>query len=200
MKNNGFTLLEILIGSAIVVGLVAGVMFLQFSLGSSQLEAFRNYINTSEADAATSEFVKEIRTAKQSDSGAYLLDTVDDSEIVFYSDIDYDGSAERVRYTLNGTTLEKGIIEPTGNPIEYLQENESARILSENVRNSSDPLFYYYNGDWPEDTINNPLPGGVRLSDTKSIGILLMVNSNPNISSNNYVTESSANIRTLKEN
>ena len=198
--NKGFTLLEILIGSAIAITLVAGVMFLQFTLGGTQLEAFRNYVNTSEADAITSKFIKEIRPSKQSDNGAYLLETLSDFEIVFYSDIDYDGPVERVRYTLIDTVLEKGITEPSGDPIEYLPANETVVTISENVRNGTEPLFYYYNSGWPDDQINNPLPDEARLSDTKSVRIKLMVNSNPAISENNYVTESTTSIRMLKTN
>lgn len=199
-KSSGFTLLEILIGSAIAIILVAGVMFLQFTLGGTQLEAFRNYVNTSEADAVTSKFVREIRPSKQSDNGAYLLETLSDFEIVFYSDIDHDGLVERVRYTLVDTTLEKGITKPSGDPIEYLPASETIATISENVRNGTEPLFYYYNSDWPDDQINNPLPNETRLSDTKSVRIKLMVNSNPAISENNYVTESTTSIRMLKIN
>ena len=199
-NNNGFTLLEILIGSAIAITLVMGVMFLQFTLGETQLETFRNYVNTSEADAVTSKFVREIRTSKQSDNGAYPLEILSDFEIVFYSDIDYDGLVEKVRYTLIDTVLEKGITEPSGDPIEYPPANETVATISENVRNGAEPLFYYYNSGWPDDQINNPLLDESRLSDTKSVRIKLMVNSNPAISANDYVTESTTSIRILRIN
>jgi prepilin-type N-terminal cleavage/methylation domain-containing protein len=198
--TKGFTLLEILIGMAIALVLVAGVLFLQFSLGGTQLEAFRNYVNTSEADSATSRFIREIRTARQSDNGAYPLETLSNFEIVFYSDIDYDDATERVRYTLIGTTLEKGVVEPSGNPIVYPLANETTSTISDNVRNGVEPLFYYYNSDWPDDQVNNPLPDAARLSDTRSIGINLRINSNPNISGNDYDTESTTSIRMLKSN
>jgi hypothetical protein len=196
--NKGFTLLEIIVGMAIAMVVIGGVLFLQFTLGGTQLEAFRNYINTNEADSTVTKFTREIRTAKQSDNGAYPLEILGDFEIVFYSDLDFDNSTERIRYTLNDSTLEKGVIDPANNPIEYPTENEVVTIISENVTNGSNPVFYYYNESWPQDVANNPLQSGSRLANTKSVGIMLNINSNPNISSNEYNTESTTAIRFLK--
>src|SRR3990167_3437860 len=95
--------------------------------------------------------------SRAGDNGSYPLEIAGDWEIIFYSDIDYDGNAERVRYFLADSTLTKGIIEPTGFPITSPAGNEFVKIISENVRNGIEPVFYYYNSNWPLDKVNNPL-------------------------------------------
>lgn len=200
MNNKGFSLIEVIVALFITSIIGAGVITLQYTVGRSQLDAFRNYVNTDEADRVVTDIITELRNARQGDNGAYPIDTTDDSEIIFFSDINHDGLTERVRYTLTGNTLEKGTITPSGNPIEYLIGNEVTRTISGNIRNNTDPVFYYINGDWPEDTVNNPLFPQYRLADTRSVSVRLLINSNPTITDSNYLAESFTNIRILKDN
>lgn len=94
--------------------------------------------------------------------------------------------------------LKKGIIEPTGSPVQYPLEQEKITILSSYVRNSP-PIFTYYNGDWPEDTINNPLPTPARLQETKLMQVYLVINVNPNRPPQDFELESFVQLRNLKE-
>src|SRR3990170_2544827 len=72
------------------------------------------------------------------------------------------------------------------------------KILTEDVRNGIDPIFYYYNGDWPADTLNNPLAQPVRLSDTKLMKVYLKLNTEDDPSSD-FILESYTQLRILKE-
>ena len=61
----------------------------------------------------------------------------------FYSDIDSDGVKERVRYFKDNLDFKKGIIEPTGDPLEYVLGNETISTLTGALENV-DPIFNYY--------------------------------------------------------
>lgn len=113
-RQNGFTLIEILVASAILVILAFGFLGLQYIIGQNQVSVWKNYLSIEYANMTLSAISRELRDARQSDTGDYLLEKADDNEIIFYSDTDQNGSVERVRYTLSGNQLIKGIIKPSG--------------------------------------------------------------------------------------
>ena len=117
-----------------------------------------------------------------------------------YSDIDYDNQTEKVRYTLSGNQLIKGVTKPTAHPISYPSDEEEVKVLAEQIRNDSTPAFYYYNDDWPQDTDNNPLAPSARLSNTKTVRVYLKVNTKEDDPDSDYVLESYVSIRMLKDN
>ena len=199
-KEKGFTLIEVLVVTSLTVILAGGVLSLQYILGESQVTVWDSYLDTEEANRNVAALVREIRNARPSDTGAYALEVASEDEVVFFSDIDFDSETERVRYTLTGETLEKGVIEPVGFPATYPSENEKVKTVASHVKNAAGTTFTYYNGDWPADTTNNPLPAPARLSDTKLMKIHLEINTTEGGVSDNFVLETYANIRTLKEN
>lgn len=192
----GFTLIEVLVASAILVILAVGLLGIQYIIGQNQVSVWRNYLSIESANISMSAMTKEIRDARQSESGSYPLEIADDQEIVFYTDYDYDGIVERIRYTLSGTDLVKGIIEPQGEPLSYSTDNELSKVISDIVRNAATPVFYYYNSEWPADTVNNPLILSDRISETRQVKIYLETNPYIN-SSNDYVLESDVRIRMI---
>ncbi len=198
--SEGITLVEILVVMVIVGILGSALVTMQYFLSQNQVVVFRSYLNVDDANSSVTLLVRELRTASVSDNGAYALADIQDQQITFYSDIDFDGQVERVRYFLSGSQFSKGIIEPTGQPATYPSANEKVKVLSNNVQNDTTPVFYYYNEDWPQDTVNNPLqvPGG--LSETKLIRIYLRLNPLANDPTNDYVLESNVQLRMLKEN
>ena len=198
--SKGFTLIEILIALVITGMMGAALLGLQFIISQNQIVAWQSYISVDEANSNVTSLVREIRTAKESESGAYPLVTASDQEIIFYSDYDFDGVTERIRYFLNGTQFSKGVIEPTGQPATYPSGSEVVKLLSGNVRNGADPAFYYYNGDWPADTLNNPLSTPANLSEIKLVRVLLKLNTDPDDPNNDYILESYSQVRVLKEN
>jgi len=154
-----------------------------------------------EARKGIETMIKEIREAKYGDDGSYPIKEAGDFQFIFYSDIDKDSATERVRYFLDGSNFKKGVIEPSGDPPQYVLANEVIAVFSTNVRNSvPGPIFTYYNGDWPIDIVNNPLPTLTRLTETKLMHVYLKVNVNPNRPPDDFELESDAQIRNLKTN
>src|SRR3972149_1447289 len=120
MKNlKGFTLVEILIVLVLMSVLAGALLSLQFILTQNQIVVWQSYVGVSEANNNVSALVREARTLRYADNGDYPLFLAEDNELIFYSDVDYDGSAERIRYFLVGTDFTKGVIEPTAPPVSY---------------------------------------------------------------------------------
>ena len=90
-------------------------------------------------------------------------------------------------------SLKKGVIEPTGSPISYPQDQEKIYTISRYIRNTL-PVFRYFDGE------GNELSSPVRLEDTKLVKIHLIVNVDPNRPPDDFDLESSVQIRNLKTN
>jgi len=154
-----------------------------------------------EARRGIETMVKEIREARYGDDGSYPIKEAGDFHFIFYGNIDQDDATERVRYFLDGIIFKKGVIDPTGDPPQYVLTDEVISILSVYVRNTlSEPAFIYYNGDWPTDTINNPLPTLTRLTETKLMHVFLKLNVDPNRPPDDFELESDVQVRNLKTN
>ena len=198
--NKGFTIIELSVAGFLLVVLGIAILGLQKVIGDSQLFAFTNYANVDQANYSVSQMAREMRTMRAGQNGAYPLVLGDNNEISFYSDIDFDGESELVRYWLIGSTLRKSVIEPVGFPATYPPENAIERVLSENIDNGTDSVFLYFNGDWPQDSVNNPLPTPVDLDEVRLIRISLNLNSNDNVGARGYSLNTNVNLRMLKNN
>jgi len=198
--NYGLTLLEIVISIGLFVILIfawdnfAIQSYRSASFGQEQLEAIR------QAQNGIDTMAKEIRELSSAENGSYALELAGDQEIIFFSDIDQDVYTERIRYYLDGTDLKKGITEPSGNPLDYNPDNEVVSIISTHVRNDTQPIFVYYNGEYPYDTINNPLPAPARLVETKLMHVFLRINIDPHRAPTDFDLETDVQLRNLKSN
>lgn len=196
----GFTLIEMTVGISIMAMIGLAVLGLQYIIGQSQTTLFNQSIKVEIANTSIAAILREIRTARSGENGAYVIETGENQSFVFYSDVDFDGQTEKIRYFLEGTELKKGVIQPTGFPATYPMEDEVIRIVAENVQNSTLPIFYFYNSDWPEDVANNPLATPVDSDNVRMVRVYLRINTKPEDTDNDYVLDSFAQIRTLKDN
>ncbi len=89
--------------------------------------------------------VRTIREAAFSSQGAFPIVSVAPHDFVFYADVDADPLIERVHYYLSGTTLMRGVLDPTGTPPDYVGV-ESVEVVADYVRNLSvgTSTFRYY--------------------------------------------------------
>jgi len=191
----GLTLIETIMTIVIftiAIGLISGLIVMVYRTQSYTLE---QSAAIAESRKGTETMVKEIREARPGDDGAYIIEKAEDFQFIFYSDIDKDAATERVRYFIQGTDFKRGVINPsTSWPISYPLGNEEISVLSRYVRNHP-PIFHYFNGDGNEIT---ELPA--RLKDTKLMKVYLVINVDPNRPPQDFVLESSVQIRNLKTN
>ncbi|MDP2934284.1 MAG: type II secretion system protein [bacterium] len=198
--GNGFSLIEgifmIAIFALAMALLISFVIYVYRAYGYN----FEQIAAINEARKGIETMVKEIREARYGEDGSYPLKEAGNLQLIFYSDIDKDASIERVRYFLDGINFKKGVVEPSGDPPQYILSGEVVDTLSAYVRNGATPIFIYYNGDWPIDVVNNPLPTLTRLTETKLMHVYLKINVDPNRPPDNFELESDVQIRNLKTN
>ena len=132
MRRNkilGFVIFELIIALGIL-GLTV------MSIGAFTTSVFKyNRMLGGQLDAEiqvrrlASQFSTELRAASSSSLGAYPLEQATAGSVIFYANIDADSYKERVRYFLNGTTLQKGTLKPSGSPLTYNPLNEKVVSL-----------------------------------------------------------------------
>ena len=176
-NNKGMTLVEVVMACSIMtilMGVASMLIIRSFSVNRYTIE---QGLNTTALQTSLRNFTKYLREARQSDAGGYLIEYADDFEIFFFADTDNDSVTERVHYFLENYQLKMGITNPSGFPVSYPVEDEEVKILGNGiVNNSTQPLFRYYNQDYPIDTVNNPLPTPVLIDDIGMVEIDLYVN------------------------
>ena len=192
----GFSLVETLfVMSIFIIILVAFTLFGKnfwtyntfISSGFSNADTFRQIMKTITA---------EIRTASTADTGAYVINQATASSFTFYSDIDDDGLREKVRYYLNGTNLEKGVIKPTGSPLSYNGATEKISTLAGNVTNAS--IFSFYNKNY--DGTGAALTFPVNVADIRLVKVSLTIDKDPNRPPAATTFSTQVSIRNLKDN
>lgn len=199
--SKGFTLIETLVAVfvfALSIGVIAGLIVMGYKV---QGYTWQQSQAIDEARKGIEIMVKEIREARTAEGGAYTIDTAEDYQFIFYSDIDKDDEIEKVRYYIQGdpdsdigAQFMKSTIEPVGFPITYPTDSEVPVVVSNHVRNSP-PIFKYYKEDGTE-LVEMP----ARKKDTKVMKVYLVINVNLNRSPQNFELESKVQIRNLKTN
>jgi prepilin-type N-terminal cleavage/methylation domain-containing protein len=200
IKNSmsGFTLVEILVTMAIfsiilgAIGLFARDTFYYDNIFSSGL------ISYDEAKKILQPVASEIRSASQSSLGAYSIESADEGSFVFFTDTNSDGLKERIRYFLSGTTLKRGVISPTGSPLQYLSTNEITTDVVTNLTNGATPIFTYYDTDYNGNT--NPLVQPVSVPSIRLVKITLIIDVDPNRPPLPMTVSTQVSIRNLKDN
>jgi len=198
--ERGISLMEVLVAVGIFVLLVVSVVSLFLYSWKSNRIIWEQLSTQNEGRKIIQDFVNELRSASYSSIGAYPLETVSSTEIIFYSNIDTDTLRERVRYFLVGTTLKKGVIKPSGVPLAYNQASESIVDIVHDLANGTSSLFYYYDENYTGSATNTPMTQPVNISNVRVVGIKLMLEEDPAASPAPFSIESKAVIRNLKTN
>ncbi len=202
INQSGFTILEFIIATFIFAGVAAGAsLFATYYFRSYSL-SFDEHQAVNQAQLGITTMIREIREAKTGDNGAWPIALADDNQFIFYSDVTNDGRSDRVRYYLSGTDLIKGVIEPTQVPVSYPSGNEKLSTVASYVDTSTGPLFTYYNGSWPGDTVNNPLIASQRQLNTRyvTLNLRIAIASSSTITIQPFQLTSGVQIRSLKDN
>lgn len=193
------TLVEMMV--AIFILLIAMEGFTLLFLRSFQSNSFilEEGLASAAAARAVNEVVGNLRKARQADNGAYPVASGSDFDLKVYIDIDNDGATERVHYYLSDAKLYQGVTNPNaGLPVTYPSGDQVTTLLLDYVVNTgAQPIFYYYNKDYPTDVVNNPLATPITVNTAKLIRVHLWVNIDPIKAPNNINIESFAELRNL---
>lgn len=196
------TVVEMLIAIFIFILMMGGAAYLLAQIYKNYGFAMEQGMSVNAVQHSLKIMIEEIRGACQSDSGAYPIQEADENNVTFFADIDEDGVTERVHYYKEGESVKKGVSRPSGNPAVYPEGDETVTTITNHVVNTSlEPLFYYYNTNYPADQENNPLSAPVSpLLDIRLVKIDLFYNLDPLRAPDNIRLESFVELRNLKDN
>jgi len=144
------------------------------------------------AQRALEQVVRTVREAAYSSQGAFPVVSIAENDFVFYADVDNDALIERVHYYLSGTNLMRGVLDPTGNPPDYVGV-ETVSVIAQHVRNTAQGIttFRYY------DEIGSEITNYTNWTAVRFVRVELGVNVNVAALPNQLTLSSSAAIRNL---
>ncbi len=193
-SQRGMTIIEIvisvgiiaIISSALAVFVVDNYRFQSMTITEGQ--------SYGEAQRAVDRMKKEIRHITIGENGAYPITNAESQALTIYSDYDYDGDIERIRYFVDGTSLYRGITEPQAAAEVYPDGQETTDLITENIANGAEAIFLYYDENYTgqEAPMNPPVKPSI-----KAIGIHLIVDNTPWNDTGRYVTDTLINLRNL---
>jgi hypothetical protein len=195
-KKFGFTVIETLFGISIFI-----IIVMLLTLFSRNVWIYNGFITGGLADTDAGRTVlktltSEIRTASTANNGSYPIAEATTTSFTFYSDIDDDGLKEKVRYFLSGTSLQKGVIKPTGSPLAYNSLDEKITTLIDKLTNSL--LFEYYDTSYEGTT--NPLSNPINIPNIRLVKVTIVLDKDPNRSPLPMTFSTQVSIRNLKDN
>ncbi|MBI2033756.1 MAG: prepilin-type N-terminal cleavage/methylation domain-containing protein [Candidatus Liptonbacteria bacterium] len=196
-KLAGFTFIEVVIVIAIFV--VIFTVIASFGENTSLLSNLINKSLQAEQDLRQTfqVIVTEIRSAGPSSLGAYPIESAATSSFAFFSDIDEDGVFERVRYFVGTSTLEKGVIEPIGNPLVYATSSESVKIAVNYLLMASS-TFEYYDANYTglEASLSTPID----VTKIRIVKVTVTADVNPGAAPKPVTFTNIINVRNLRSN
>jgi prepilin-type N-terminal cleavage/methylation domain-containing protein len=202
MNNKGFTLMEVLVAMgifALIIGTIVWIFIYSLRYNAVLWEQLKTQ---TDGRRVLQEVVDDVRRAEQSSIGSFAVVTADEYEFSFYANIDDDSLRERVRFWIDDgdITLKKGVIKPTGNPLEYVSGNENVVEIAHDVvnRNKGVPIFLYF--DEKSYPTSNSLLQPVALTDVSTVKVQLELEEDPNETPIPLHVESMVHIRSLKTN
>jgi len=198
------SLVEMMVAIAILILIMGG-----FTMLASKSWKMKSFIlesgqTSSLISKAIDILTDDLRKVRQADNGDYAIKSGDNFSLTVYLDEDKDGKTERVHYYLDGQILKKGITKPSaGMPPTYPSGDQRVQDIANYVMNTtSQPIFYYYNKDYPGDTTNNPLAVAPALAvdQVKLVRVHLWINIKPLTAPDNINFETFIDLRNLNEN
>lgn len=201
-KLRGLTLVETLVALFIVAAGMIGFTLLLSSTWKSNKFIIETGISAIKVNRASAEIINNLRKVRQADNGDYPVESGDDFDIQVYLDIDNDGVTERVHYWLDAVNdrLMRGVREPSAtNPPTYAAGDGTTSVIADYIVNeAAQPIFYFYNENYPGDTVNNPIVTPIAVEDVRLVRVLLRVNIDPIRAPNNINVESFVDLRNLE--
>lgn len=201
-KLQGMSLVEMMVAIFIMSAGMIGFTLLFSSTWRSNKYIVESGVTAVQVNRAMAEIVNNLRKIRQADDGDYPIESGDDFDLTVYVDIDADGVTERVHYWLDAANeqIKRGVREPSSaTPPTYAVGDGTTTVIANFIVNdTSQPVFYYYNENYPGDTINNPLSTPIAIEDVRLVRVLLRMNIDPVRAPNNINVETFVDLRNLE--
>lgn len=192
-------MIEVLVSLGIFLLLIVAVVELMIWANHGKDVVWEQLSTQNEGRKVVQDFINDLRRANASSIGAYPIELAQSQQIIFYSNVDGDTWHERVRYFLQGTTLKRGVIKPSGNPLVYNPASEVVVEVAHDMANATSSVFYYYDQDY----VGNgglPMAYPINILAIRMVGIKLMLEEKPNVAPAPFNIEAKTEIRNLKSN
>lgn len=198
-KNKGLTLVELLIALAVFAIVIIAIGALQTNVFIYKSNISGSYETTQNSQIILKTILKELREITPGANGAYPLIQTGSTSLSFFSDVDNDGLAEQLTYSLIGTTLYRAVIKPSGSPATYSTASQSTTSLITNVINGNSlPSFQYYDTNYTG--TSSPMVYPINPSFVRLIRINQQIDIDPNRSPKPIIYTVQASLRNLKSN
>lgn len=198
-ERAGFTLIEVMITVFGFALISLGLFALVSGLLTGTNKQADLLADTDMARKLAFNVSNELRRITTSVTGSYGLEQAGSQQIIFYSNIDTDPEPERIRYYLSGDKLYKGVIQPSGSPLNY-NGSEVTTLVLKNVANGTAPIFYYYDGTYTG-VNDNFMAQPVGVTQVKYVRISINIYNKAGVANTNtYTVVSGASLRSLKAN
>lgn len=194
LNKRGFSFAEVIVVVAVttLVGMTINTLIFNFYRSNAYLLQQTSAVDSAHRGLRTS--FEELRQATYGEDGSYPILSAATSSITFYSDVDNDGSVEKIHVYLSGTSFYRGITEATGTPPTYTSQPEVRYTIANYVRNgTSTPIFKFYDEDGTQLSTTSPV-----VADISTISISLMVDLNPFRAPDILTLDESATLRNLR--
>jgi prepilin-type N-terminal cleavage/methylation domain-containing protein len=169
--EGGFSLLELVITSAILPIVLAAAFLVFMTLSGNYSSVAAQSEATSEAQRALDIMVREMRQAQKVEADGGAVATATATFCSFYADLDRDGVPERITYYVDGTDLYRAVATSTGpaTPDSFV-DGPAQRVV--NLTTSSAVVFTYFTVGEPDTAVEHPAPAqvsaiGIRLSASR---------------------------------
>ncbi len=197
--KKGFTVVELIIVLSIMMLLVVVVSTFQKDIFSLNTNVQSNLNAQLDARHLVKVIVTELRKTSQSPLGSYPIELASTTGVTFYTDVGNNGTIDKVRYFLSGSTIRRGVITPSGNPLTYNSGSEVLTTIMDSVVSSSTlPIFQYYSSAY--DGTNGALATPVDIASIRLVKINIIIDKDPNREPAPLVVTSNVTLRNLKDN
>ncbi len=193
----GFTLIEI----TVVVGIVG---IIAVGIGTFVTQGMRLWRVTQDkvavqdaARGALDLMTGDIRETILADNGAYPLALTEPFAIEFYANVDQDAKREKIRYSLEGTTLYRWEVKSDSSepPVYPVFQDSDRTVVADNVVND-DYLFQYFDDTYTGDSA--PLAAPFSINQVSLVQIHLVLDEDVTRAPEPYEIETNIMLRNLK--
>lgn len=160
MNKKGFTLLEGLVAMGIFLLLIVPITGFLINGFRYNTVIWEQLKTQNDGRRALRETVDVLRKVETSSLGGFPIVSAGSYDLTVYSNVDTDSYREKVRFWLDGTTLKKNIVKPSGSPLSYAGVGTTIEIAHDVVNIAKNmPLFTFYDENYTgtESALTSPI-------------------------------------------